>query len=120
MSDENAILSALQTKQLDIGQLLSSENAKTLENKFQLFSAPQNMVQILGLNNSVKPLDNPLVRQAITMAINKDEVIDGAMGGFGTKLYSNFSPILGEFYNDRLSEIYKNDTAAAKSLLTSA
>lgn len=120
MSDENAILSALQTKQLDIGQLLSSENAKTLENKFQLFSAPQNMVQILGLNNSVKPLDNPLVRQAITMAINKDEVIEGAMGGFGTKLYSNFSPILGEFYNDRLSEIYKNDTATAKSILTSA
>lgn len=120
MSDENAILSALQTKQLDIGQLLSSENAKTLETKFQLFSAPQNMVQILGLNNSIKPLDNPLVRQAITMAINKDEVIEGAMGGFGTKLYSNFSPILGEFYNDRLSEIYKYDPATAKSILTSA
>ena len=84
MSDENAILSALQSKQLDIGQMLSAENARTLEKKFQLFSAPQNMVQVLGLNNSVKPLDNPLVRQAITMAVNKDEIIDGAMGGFGT------------------------------------
>ncbi|MBQ7538425.1 MAG: hypothetical protein IJT42_05625 [Treponema sp.] len=120
MSDENAILSALQAKQLDIGQMLSAENAKTLESKFQLFSAPQNMVQILGLNNSVKPLDHPLVRQAITMAINKDEIIEGAMGGFGTKLYSNFSPILGEYYNDRLSEIYKNDAAQAKSLLAAA
>ena len=120
MSDENAILSALQTKQLDIGQMLSAENAKTLEKKFQLFSAPQNMVQILGFNNSVKPLDNPLVRQAITLAINKDEIIDGALGGFGTKLYSNFSPILGEFYNDRLSEIYKNDVSLAKSTLAAA
>ena len=120
MSDENAILSALQTKQLDIGQILSAENAKSLEKKFQLFSAPQNMVQVLGLNNSVKPLDNPLVRQAITMAVNKDEVIEGAMGGFGTKLYSNFSPILGEYYNDRLSEVYKNDVVAAKNLLASA
>ena len=120
MSDENAILSALQSKQLDIGQMLSAENAKTLEKKFQLFSAPQNMVQVLGMNNSVKPLDNPLVRQAITMAINKDEVIEGAMGGFGTKLYSNFSPILGAYYNDRLSEIYKNDVALAKSTLAQA
>jgi len=119
MSDENAILSALQTGQLDIGQMLSAENAKTLEKKFQLFSAPQNMVQVLGLNNSVKPLDNPLVRQAITMAIDKEEIIEGAMGGFGTKLYSNFSPILGEYYNDRLSEIYKNDISLAKNLLVS-
>ena len=120
MSDENAILSALQSKQLDIGQMLSAENARTLEKKFQLFSAPQNMVQVLGLNNSVKPLDNPLVRQAITMAVNKDEIIDGAMGGFGTKLYSNFSPILGAYYNDRLSEVYKNDLKTAKSLLANS
>ena len=120
MSDENAILSALQAKQLDIGQMLSAENAKSLEKKFQLFSAPQNMVQVLGLNNSAKPLDNPLVRQAITMAVNKDEVIEGAMGGFGTKLYSNFSPILGEYYNDRLSDVYKNDISTAKTILASA
>ena len=120
MSDENAILSALQSKQLDIGQMLSAENASTLEKKFQLFSAPQNMVQVLGLNNSVKPLDNPLVRQAITMAVNRDEIIDGAMGGFGTKLYSNFSPILGAYYNDRLSEVYKNDVKTAKSLLANS
>ncbi|MBQ9281897.1 MAG: hypothetical protein IJ207_06825 [Treponema sp.] len=120
MSDENAILSALQTKQLDIGQMLSAENAKSLSNKFTLISSPQNMVQVLGLNNTVHPLDNPLVRQAITMAINKDEIISGAMGSFGTKLYSNFSPILGEFYNDRLSEIYKNDVTMAKSIMANA
>ena len=120
MSDENAILSALQSKQLDVAQMLSAPNAKSLESKFQLISSPQNMVQVLGLNNSVKPLDNPLVRQAITMAINKDEIIEGAMGGFGTKLYSNFAPILGTYYNDRLSEIYKNDAKQAKAILNAA
>ncbi len=120
MSDENAILSALQSKQLDVGQMLSADNAKALAEKFQIFSAPQNMVQILGLNNSVKPLDNILVRQAISMAINKDEIIEGAMGGCGTKLYSNFSPLLGTYYNDRLSDVYKNDINQAKSLLASA
>ncbi len=120
MSDENAILSALQSKQLDIGQMLTAENARTLEDKFQLFSAPQNMVQVLGMNNSVEPLNNPLVRQAITMAIDKDQIIEGAMGGFGTKLYSNFSPILGTYYNDRLSGIYKKDLKQAKTLLASA
>ena len=120
MSNEQEILAALKSKRLDVGQFISAENAKALQYKFQLFSAPQNMVQVLGLNNSVKPLDNLLVRQAITMAINKDEIIQGAMGGFGTKLYSNFSPILGTFYNVRLSEIYKYDSAQAKSLLNSA
>ena len=119
MSDEKEILAALQANQLDIGQMLSAESAKSLEKKFLLFSAPQNMVQVLGLNNSVEPLDNPFIRQAITMAVNKDEIIAGAMGGFGTKLYSNFSPILGEYYNDRISEVYRNDVAAAKNLLSS-
>lgn len=120
MSDENAILSALQSKRLDVAQMLSAANAKKFEGRFQLVSAPQNMVQVLGLNNSVRPLDNPLVRQAITMAINKDEVIQGAMGGFGTKLYSNFAPILGTYYNDRLSEVYPYDVAQAKSVLGTA
>ena len=120
MSDENAILSALQSNQLDIGQMLSAPNAKSLEGKFQLLSFPQNMVQILGFNNSIAPLNNPKVRQAITCAIDKQKVIDGAMDGFGTVLYSNFSPILGAYYNDKLSSVYKNDIALSKSLLAEA
>lgn len=120
MSDENAILSAMQSRQLDVAQMVSPENAAAMGSGFQLFSAPQNMVQILGLNNSVAPLDNPLVRQAITQAIDKDEIIQGAMGGFGTKLYSNFSPILGAYYNDQLSEIFPHDVEAAKNALAEA
>ena len=120
ISSEKEIISALKEKKLDVGQMLSPESAKRLAKKFQIFSAPQNMVQILGLNNTFKPLNNPLVRQAISMAVNKDEVIAGAMGGFGTKLYSNFSPVLGEFFNDRLAEIYRFDPEAAKLLLSNA
>ena len=120
ISSEKEIISALKEKKLDVGQMLSPESAKRLAKKFQIFSAPQNMVQILGLNNTFKPLNNPLVRQAISMAVNKDEVIAEAMGGFGTKLYSNFSPVLGEFFNDRLAEIYRFDPEAAKLLLSNA
>ena len=120
ISDETEILTALQNKKLDVGQMLSADKAKSLEKKFFLYTAPQNMVQILGLNNSIKPFDNPVVRQAVSMAIDRDEIIDGAMGGFGTKLYSNFSPILGEYYNNRLSDVYKKNIPQAKALLTAA
>lgn len=120
ISDEKEIISALKSGKLDVAQMISAKNAKRLGKKFQVFSAPQNMVQILGLNNTFKPLNNPLVRQAITMAIDKDEIIKGSMDGFGTKIYSNFSPVLGEYYNDRLSEIYRYDVETAKNLLSTA
>ncbi|MCR5725124.1 MAG: hypothetical protein K6G80_08575, partial [Treponema sp.] len=120
MSDENAILSALQANQLDIGQMLSPDNAKALEGKFQLLSVPQNMVQILGFNNSVKPLDNELVRKALTLAVDKKEIIASALGGFGTPLYSNFSPVLGAYYNDELSDVLPYNVERAKELLAQA
>lgn len=120
ISDENAALSALQSNELDVAQLISANNARALEGTFQVVSNPQNMVQILGMNNTYGPLADVRVRRAISMAVNKQEIIDGVMDGFGTELYSNFSPIMGEFYNDELKGIYPYNPEAARALLAEA
>ena len=39
------------------------------------------------------------VRQAINYAIDKDQIIDSVFGGYATKLYTNFSPVMGVYYN---------------------
>ncbi len=117
MSDENAALSALQSNQIDIAQMITGTNAKALSGSYKVVSHPQNMVQILGMNSKFTPFADENVRKAISFAVNKKEIIDGVFDGFATELYSNFSPILGEFYNDKLSDVYKNDLEKAKEYL---
>lgn len=47
---------------------------------------------ILAMNNAAKPLNDIRVRQAISHAINRQDVIDGAMFGYGTPIGTHFSP----------------------------
>lgn len=47
---------------------------------------------ILAMNNKKSPLDNLKIRQAVTHAINRQEIIDGAMFGYGTPIGTHFAP----------------------------
>ncbi|MFK7997573.1 MAG: ABC transporter substrate-binding protein [Granulosicoccus sp.] len=47
---------------------------------------------ILTMNNASPPLNELRVRQAISHAINRDEIIDGAMFGYGTPIGTHFAP----------------------------
>ncbi len=47
---------------------------------------------IMAMNNAKAPLDNIKVRQAIAHAINRQDIIDGAMFGYGTPIGTHFAP----------------------------
>jgi peptide/nickel transport system substrate-binding protein len=47
---------------------------------------------ILAMNNKVAPLDNVKLREAIAHAINRQDIIDGAMFGYGTPIGTHFAP----------------------------
>lgn len=119
MTDASAIVSALMSGQLDLANV-SIDNAAILGGGFDICNSPQNMVQIFALNNTYEPLSNVKVRQAMSYAVNKQEIIQGVFGGYGTELYSNFSPVMGLYYNDELSEIYTTDIEKATSLMKEA
>jgi ABC-type dipeptide/oligopeptide/nickel transport system permease component/ABC-type transport system substrate-binding protein len=73
---------------------------------------------IMAINNRRSPFDNRLVRQAISHAIDRDAVIDGAMFGFGQPIGSHYTR-QGQAYVD-LTNRYRHDVALAKSLLVEA
>ena len=118
MTDENSTISALQSGQIDVAQMISGTNAKMLKKNFKIITHPQNMVQILGMNNSYPPLSDLNVRKAITCAIDKTEIINGVFDGFATELYSSFSPILGDCYNDKLAGIFSYNIEKAKEYMS--
>ena len=73
---------------------------------------------ILSINNKKPPFDNLKVRQAISYALDRKAIIDGASGGLGTPIGSHMSPA-NKAYVDLTGE-YPHDPAKAKELLKEA
>lgn len=73
---------------------------------------------ILTMNNQSPPLDDVRVRQAISHAINRQEIIDGAMFGYGTPIGTHFAPH-NPAYLDLTSQS-SFDPEKAKALLAEA
>ena len=119
MTDSAAVVSALQSGTLDIASI-SADDAAVLEGQFDIYNSPQNMVQIFALNNEFEPFSKKEVRQAINYCIDKDQIIDSVFGGYGTKLYTNFSPVMEVYYNSDLEGSYDTDVAQAQSLMEQA
>lgn len=120
MTDQNSILMALKSGDLDIAEI-DYTNVLTLGDDYTIYSTPQNMIQLMALNNQVKPFDDIKVRQAINYAIDKDLLVNGVANGFGTKLYTTASPVMGMWYNDlSASDPYPYNPEQAKTLLAEA
>jgi peptide/nickel transport system substrate-binding protein len=73
---------------------------------------------ILAINNKKPPFDNLKVRQAISYALDRKAIIDGATGGLGVPIGSHMSPS-NKAYVDLTGE-YPHDPAKAKELLKEA
>lgn len=73
---------------------------------------------ILGINNKRKPFDDVRVRRAIAHAINRQEIIDGAMNGVGVPIGSHFSPNHPDYVD--LTGVYPHNIDKAKALLKEA
>ncbi len=119
--DPNSVLAALRSGDIDVsGFGIGPESIDELkkDGRFQLILGDTTNDVILSMNNSKKPFADRRVRLAVTHAINKDEVLKGAMFGHGKILGSNVDP-LNPYYVD-LSKDKPHDPARARKLLTEA
>ncbi|MGG6313173.1 ABC transporter substrate-binding protein [Paenibacillus macerans] len=120
MPDANSSVLALQSGDIDMVPGVGEQGVLQLGDGYTIVSGPQNMVQLMALNNSVKPLDDVKVRQAINHAIDKDVIIQTVTGGNGTKLGSNMSPAMKLYYQEGLEDRYAPNAEQAKQLLKEA
>ena len=85
-----------------------------------LHTRNSNSVQLLALNNARAPFDDIRVRQALSYAVNADEIIETVDYGFGVPVGSALIPGLSVYYNEELADYYPTDADKAKALLAEA
>ncbi|RUU49869.1 ABC transporter substrate-binding protein, partial [Mesorhizobium sp. M7A.T.Ca.TU.009.01.1.1] len=73
---------------------------------------------ILSINNKKPPFDKLQVRQAISYALDRKAIIDGASAGLGQPIGSHMSPANKDYVD--LTGRYPHDVAKAKELLKEA
>ncbi len=119
--DPSAQLAALRTGDVDVlAYDLSPENAPMLEKdpRFKVLKGHTTTDVIMAINNSRKPFNDPRVRQAITLAIDRKAIIEGAVAGYGSPIGSHMDPT-NPYYID-LSGLYPYNLEKAKKLLAEA
>lgn len=103
------------------GDLDAFPNYPAPENLAQLDADPRYSVvlgstegeTILSTNNAKAPFDDVRVRKALAHAINRGEIIDGAMFGYGTPIGTHFAPHNPAYVDLLSNSMYDPDMAKA-------
>lgn len=119
--DPSAQLAALRAGDVDaVGYDFSPSNAKQLSQSqnFKVLNGVTTTDVILAMNNAREPFNDLRVRRAVSYAIDRQELIQGAMFGFGTPIGSHMSPINPRYVD--LTSRYPHDPEQAQALLEEA
>ena len=121
ISDPSAAFAAMMAEDLDaFSGYPAPENLASFEvdDRFVVLAGSTEGETILAMNNKAEHLSNKLVRQAITHAIDRKAIIDGAMFGFGTPIGTHFAPHNPDYVDLTANSPYDPDKA--KALLAEA
>lgn len=120
--DQAASLAALRAGDVDLVDRMVGESALQIEDdpNLKIVSGPQNLVQILAMNDARPPFDNVLVRRAICYAINREEIIKATnlKAEWGSPVGSHMTPI-SPYYVDLVGR-YPYNPEKARALLEQA
>ncbi|SOB96661.1 ABC transporter substrate-binding protein [Stappia indica] len=121
IADPAAELAALMAGDIDaFPNFQATENLPMLaaDPRFTVAVGSTEGETILAMNNKKGPLADVRVRRAISHAVDRQAVIDGAMFGNGTPIGSHFAPHHPAYVD--LTDTYPLDLDKAKALLAEA
>lgn len=118
--DNSARLTALKTGEIDLMDGVNPSDIESIEGSddVQIILRPPMNIGYLGFNTEMEPFDDPLVRQALNHAVDKEAIIDAFYGGNADPAKNPMPPVI-EGFNDEI-EAYEYDPDKAKEMLVEA
>ncbi|MCC6175745.1 MAG: hypothetical protein IT305_10615 [Chloroflexi bacterium] len=121
--DESVKVAGLRAGSLDVIDDVSALQQATLRSNpdITLYDLQGTRWPMIRLNVTVPPLDNKLVRQAISMAIDRDAILKAIYNGNGVPAYGPISPVYKAVFDPSVETYgFKRDIDKAKGLLSQA
>ncbi|SDN61778.1 glutathione ABC transporter substrate-binding protein [Alkalicoccus daliensis] len=110
----------LETGGLDVVFPINPGDVERIEEAegVELYEQNSTRMAYLGFNTEVEPFDDPLVRQAISKVINKEDLIEGVLNGTGIVAEGPLAPdVFG--YSENIDTL-EQDIDEAQALLAEA
>jgi peptide/nickel transport system substrate-binding protein len=106
--------------EVDIAETLSVDALDNIRDMpgIRVLSEPTRNQILMGLNNSMEPFDNKLVRQALSYAVPYEQIVEEVYGG-QAQLSKGPIPVGGQYHDESLWT-FSYDPERAKSLLAEA
>ncbi|MFH1137304.1 MAG: ABC transporter substrate-binding protein [Pseudomonadota bacterium] len=110
----------VRTGELDIAQILPPDLAKSMvaDPSFKLQSLPIARCRIIDFNLAREPFSDIRARRAVNRAINRQDLIEFVLDGFGEPAKSLFPSVI--FWSNSQAPAYEYDPEKAKGLLAEA
>ncbi len=122
MPDESSIIAALRSGDVHHAVLEDNKNYALVKDdpNLQTWRTPALGTNVININHRKQPLQNVMVRQAMAMAMNRDEILQAAGSGLG--VVSGPIPPVHKLWSVPISDLpfYQQDVAGAKALLAQA
>ena len=128
LQDESTTIASMRTGEVDGTFGVSGKGVKALSgtSDVAVVQAPSFFVHFLGINTKRKPWGDARVRQAISMAIDKQGTLESVWAGYGQLCKSPVTPVGWSFERETMAKAYEKlpafdqDIAKAKQLIKDA
>jgi peptide/nickel transport system substrate-binding protein len=120
VADADTIVTNLKSGSIDMYARLTSNQVQELKDDVNIEEGMMNLVQALYLNHEDPLFQDARVRQALSYAVNPQEIMDFIADGKGTEIGSSMFPRFEKYYVESLKDYYTTDINKAKQLLAEA
>lgn len=120
IADVDTAFVELQAGTIDILKYLTSAQAETLGDDYNIVQGSMNLVHAMYLNSAYEPLSKTEVRQALCYAVDRDAINNFIFGGKSHLIGSHMIPAMSKYYEPEAETVYSYDPEKAKELLADA
>ena len=120
IADVDTAFVELQAGTIDILKYLTSAQAETLGDDYNIVQGSMNLVHAMYLNSAYEPLSKTEVRQALCYAVDRDAINNFIFGGKSHIIGSHMIPAMSKYYEPEAETVYSYEPEKAKELLADA